>query len=172
MTIYDILTLPNKILREKSEPIKNIDEEIKAILNNMAETMYDAPGIGLAAVQVGIKKRLIVMDCSREEDKKELIKLINPEIISKSNEKSIYEEGCLSIPDFSEEVERFSTCVVEYIDINGKKQILECDDLMATCVQHEIDHLNGKLFIDHISRLKREKIIRKFIKLSKQKLSK
>jgi peptide deformylase len=172
MTIYDILTLPNKILREKSEPIKNIDEEIKAILNNMAETMYAAPGIGLAAVQVGIKKRLVVMDCSREEDKKELIKLINPEIISKSNEKSIYEEGCLSIPDFSEEVERFSTCIVEYIDINGKKQILECDDLMATCVQHEIDHLNGKLFIDHISRLKREKIIRKFIKLSKQKLYK
>jgi peptide deformylase len=172
MTIYDILTLPNKILREKSEPIKNIDEEIKAILNNMAETMYAAPGIGLAAVQVGIKKRLVVMDCSREEDKKELIKLINPEIISKSNEKSIYEEGCLSIPDFSEEVERFSTCIVEYIDINGKKQILECDDLMATCVQHEIDHLNGKLFIDHISRLKREKITRKFIKLSKQKLTK
>ena len=112
------------------------------------------------------------MDCSREEDKKELIKLINPEIISKSNEKSIYEEGCLSIPvtHIDHGIGKFAG--LHTIDINGKKQILECDDLMATCVQHEIDHLNGKLFIDHISRLKREKIIRKFIKLSKQKLSK
>jgi len=171
MTIYNILTLPNKILRQKSAPVKNIDEEIKTILNNMAETMYDAPGIGLAAIQVGIRKRLVVIDCSRDADKKELIKLINPEILSKSDEENMYEEGCLSIPDISEEVRRSSICTIEYLDINGKKQKLKCEDLMATCIQHEIDHLNGKLFIDHISRLKREKIIRKFIKLSKQKLS-
>ncbi|MBL6624101.1 MAG: peptide deformylase [Rhizobiales bacterium] len=168
--IYQILTIPNKILRERSEEVTNIDRNIIKTLDNMAETMYAAPGIGLAAIQVGIKKRLVVIDCDyNQETKKNPHYFINPEIIWKSEEKGSYKEGCLSIPEYYEEVERPSKCKVRFLDKKGITKELDCEGILATCIQHEIDHLDGKLFIDYLSRLKKSSIEKKFKKSNKRK---
>ena len=166
MSVKKILTEPNKILRQVSSSVKKVGDEERALMDDMLDTMYDAPGIGLAAIQIGIPKRIIVMDISRDENKKEPRYFVNPVIKNKNDEKSRYEEGCLSVPDQFAEIERPNTCEIEYLDYYGKKQLLKADGLLATCVQHEMDHLEGILFIDYLSKLKKSMIIKK---LSKQK---
>ena len=168
MSVKIILTEPNKILRQVSEPVQKVGEEERKIMDDMLETMYAAPGIGLAAIQIGVAKRIIVMDISRDENKKEPMYFVNPVIKSKNLEKSIYEEGCLSVPDQFAEIERPNTCEVEYLDYSGKKIFLKADGLLATCIQHEMDHLEGILFIDYLSKLKKTMILKK---LSKNKPS-
>ena len=163
--IYQILTIPNKILRERSDEVTNIDKNIIKTLDNMAETMYAAPGIGLAAIQVGIKKRLVVIDCDyNQETKRNPLYFINPEIIWKSEEKNSYKEGCLSIPEYYEEVERPSKCKVRFLDKKGISRELDCEGILATCIQHEMDHLEGILFIDYLSKLKKTIILKKLSK--------
>ena len=172
MTIKPLIILPDPILRQVSRPIETIDGEVKKLADDMLETMYDAPGIGLAAIQIGVARRMLVLDVSKEgEDKKPLV-FINPEVVSASDTRSVYEEGCLSIPDYYAEVERPAVITVKHLDRDGKEQLTEADGLLATCLQHEIDHLNGVLFIDHISKLKREMVIRKFTKAAKLRGSK
>ncbi|EYR83254.1 MULTISPECIES: peptide deformylase [unclassified Shinella] len=172
MTIKPLIILPDPILRQVSKPIETIDSEVKKLADDMLETMYDAPGIGLAAIQIGVARRMLVLDVSKEgEDKKPLV-FINPEVVSASDTRSVYEEGCLSIPDYYAEVERPAVITVKHLDRDGKEQLTEADGLLATCLQHEIDHLNGVLFIDHISKLKREMVIRKFTKAAKLRGSK
>jgi peptide deformylase len=168
MAVRDIIILPDKRLRLVSEPVKAIDREIKTLVADMFETMYDAPGIGLAAIQVGVPRRVVTMDLSKKEEAQEPRVFINPEILWRSDEKAKYEEGCLSIPEFYEEVERPTQVRVKYLDLEGREQELEASGLLATCLQHEIDHLNGVLFIDHISRLKRERVVKKFAKAAKR----
>jgi peptide deformylase len=168
MAVRDIIILPDKRLRLVSEPVKAIDREVKALVADMFETMYDAPGIGLAAIQVGVPRRVVTMDLSKKEEAQEPRVFINPEILWSSDEKATYEEGCLSIPEFYEEVERPTQVRVKYLDLEGREQELEASGLLATCLQHEIDHLNGVLFIDHISRLKRERVVKKFAKAAKR----
>jgi peptide deformylase len=171
MALRDILILPDKRLRLVCEPVKTIDREIKTLVADMFETMYEAPGIGLAAIQVGVPRRVVTMDLAKkeeEEKEKEPRVFINPEILWTSEEKAIYEEGCLSIPEFYEEVERPTKVRVKYLDLDGREQELEASGLLATCLQHEIDHLNGVLFIDHISKLKRSRVIKKFAKAAKR----
>ncbi|MBV1700957.1 MAG: peptide deformylase [Hyphomicrobiales bacterium] len=169
MAILPILSLPDPRLRLVSKPVMTFDVPLRRLLDDMLETMYDAPGIGLAAIQVGVEQRILTIDLARkEEEEKKPIFVINPEIIWVSPEMSPYEEGCLSIPDFYEEVERPSRVKVRFQDETGKPVELEADGLLATALQHEIDHLNGVLFIDHISRLKRERIIKKFVKAAKR----
>ena len=168
MSVKKILTEPNKILRQVSKSVDKVGDEERALMDDMLDTMYDAPGIGLAAVQIGVPKRIIVMDISRDENKKEPRFFVNPVIKSKNEEKAKYEEGCLSVPDQFAEIERPSECDVEYLDYNGKKQILKADGLLATCIQHEMDHLEGILFIDYLSKLKKSIIIKK---LSKRKIN-
>lgn len=172
MTIKPLIILPDPILRQVSKPIETIDSEVKKLADDMLETMYDAPGIGLAAIQIGVARRMLVLDVSKEgEDKKPLV-FINPEVVSASDTRSVYEEGCLSIPDYYAEVERPAVITVKHLDRDGKEQLTEADGLLATCLQHEIDHLNGVLFIDHISKLKREMVVRKFTKAAKLRGSK
>ena len=166
MSQRNIVIEPDPILRKKSETLEKVDNELRALLDDMLETMYAAPGIGLAAVQIGILKRLIVIDISKDKEKKNPLFLINPEIISRSKKTSIYEEGCLSLPGYFAEIERPAECQIKFIDYNGKKKELRADGLLSTCIQHEIDHLNGILFIDYLSKLKKSMIIKK---LSKQK---
>ncbi len=163
-----ILIEPDPILRKKSEPLEKVDDNIRKLMNEMLETMYNAPGIGLAAVQVGILKRLIVIDLSKENEKKTPLFLINPKIINKSKETSVYEEGCLSLPGHFAEIERPSKCQLKYIDYNGKEKELEAEGLLSTCIQHEIDHLNGILFIDYLSKIKKDMIIKKLVKNKKE----
>ncbi len=163
-----IITEPDPILREKSHSLENVDNKVKVLLDNMLETMYAAPGIGLAAVQVGILKRAIVIDVTKEEEKKNPIFLLNPKIIYKSNTYSTYEEGCLSLPGHFAEIERPSECHIEYIDYDGKKKNLKAKGILATCIQHEIDHLEGILFIDYLSKLKKDMIIKKLVKQKKE----
>ena len=165
MSVKTILTEPNIILRKISEPVKKVGEEERRLMDDMLDTMYAAPGIGLAAVQIGVPKRIIVMDISRDENKKEPMYFINPVIKNINEEKAKYEEGCLSVPDQFAEIERPNTCEVEYLDYNGKKQILKADGLLATCIQHEMDHLEGILFIDYLSKLKKSMIIKKLSKI-------
>jgi len=165
MTIKVILTEPNKILRQVSLPIKKVGKEEQTLMDDMLETMYEAKGIGLAAIQIGVPKRIIVMDLSKEQEKKEPRYFVNPIIKSKSEKMSTYEEGCLSIVSVFAEVDRPSTCEVEYLDYNGNKKILKADGLLATCIQHEMDHLEGILFIDYLSKLKKSMIIKKLSKL-------
>ena len=165
MTIRKILTEPNKLLRQISETVKKVGEDEKKLMDDMLDTMYEAPGIGLAAVQVGVPKRIIVMDISRDENNKEPRYFVNPVIKNKNKEKSIYEEGCLSVPDQFAEIERPNSCEVEYLDYDGKKQILKAEGLLATCIQHEMDHLEGILFIDYLSKLKKSMIIKKLSKI-------
>ena len=168
MSKRKILIEPDPILRKKSQPLEYVNKEIQKFLKDMLLTMYAAPGIGLAAVQVGVPKRLIVIDLSKDGEKKNPLFLINPEITYKSNETSIYEEGCLSLPGHFAEVERPAECHLNYIDYNGNKKNLKANGLLATCVQHEIDHLDGILFIDYLSKLKKDMIIKKLIKQKKQ----
>ncbi len=168
MSKRKIIIEPDPILREKSSPLEKVDNELRKLMDDMLETMYSAPGIGLAAVQVGILKRLIVIDISKEDEKKNPIFFVNPEIIYQSDKTSTYEEGCLSLPGFYAEVERPTECHINYLDYNGKRKKLEADGLLATCIQHEVDHLNGVLFIDHISKLKRDMIIKKLRKNKKE----
>jgi len=168
MSVKKILTEPNKLLRQVSKSVDKVGDEERALMDDMLDTMYDAPGIGLAAIQIGIPKRIIVMDISRDEDKKEPRYFVNPVIKNRNEEKAKYEEGCLSVPDQFAEIERPNACEVEYLDYNGKKQILKADGLLATCIQHEMDHLEGILFIDYLSKLKKSMIIKK---LSKNKVN-
>ena len=167
MTIKDIITVPNETLKKISEPIEKVGVNEKKLVNDLFETMYQSKGIGLAAVQIGILKRILVIDISNKNEKKEPLSFINPVIKKISDETSIYEEGCLSIPDTFIEIERPKTCEVEYIDLDGKMKILKCDGLLSTCLQHEINHLDGKLIIDHLSKLKRDIIIKKISKIKK-----
>ena len=162
-----ILTEPDPILRKKCEPLEKVDTETKKLMDDMLETMYAAPGIGLAAVQVGILKRLVVIDISKAEEKKKPIFLINPQVIRQSKKTSVYEEGCLSLPGQFAEIERPAECIIKYIDYNGKEKELKSDGLLATCIQHEVDHLNGILFIDYLSKLKKDMIIKKLVKQKK-----
>ena len=168
MALRDIIVLPDKRLRLKSKPVPRIDGDIRKLVEDMFETMYKAPGIGLAAIQVGVPVRLVVMDLSKKETETEPRVFVNPEILSPSEEKSTYEEGCLSIPDVHEDVERPARVKVKYLDLDGKAHEEDADGLFATCIQHEVDHLNGVQFIDHISKLKRDRIIKKFIKAAKR----
>ena len=165
MAIKKILTEPNKLLRQISKPVRAVGDDERTLMDDMLDTMYDAPGIGLAAIQIGVPKRIIVMDISREENKKEPRYFINPIIKKINDEKVKYEEGCLSVPDQFAEIERPSTCVVEYLDYDGKKQLLKAEGLLATCIQHEMDHLEGILFIDYLSKLKKSMIIKKLSKI-------
>ena len=167
MTVKEIITVPDEILKKVSEPIEKIGINEKKLIDNLFDTMYNSNGIGLAAVQIGILKRILVVDVSTKDEKNQPIVLVNPVIKNLSDEKSIYEEGCLSIPETFVEIERPKICEVEYIDEKGSKKILKCDGLLSTCVQHEINHLDGKLIIDHLSKLKKDFIIKKISKIKK-----
>ena len=167
MTIRKILTEPDPFLRQKSSEVDKVDDEIRKLMDDMLDTMYEAPGIGLAAIQVGIPKRVIVIDISKEEKKIPLY-FVNPKIIVRSKNNSTYEEGCLSVPGQFAEIDRPDRCHINYLDYNGKQQELKAEGLLATCIQHEMDHLEGILFIDYLSKLKKSFIVKK---LSKQKKS-
>lgn len=164
MAIKTILTEPNKILREVSNPVDHVGEEEQKLMNDMLETMYAAPGIGLAAIQIGVPKRIIVMDISREKENNNPMYFVNPVIKNQNSNLSTYEEGCLSVPNIFVEVNRPSTCEVEYLDYNGEKKILKAEGLLATCIQHECDHLDGRLMVDYLSKLKKTMIIKKLYK--------
>ncbi len=168
MALREIIVIPDTRLKLVSEPVAGVDAAVRRLADDMLETMYEAPGIGLAAIQIAVPKRIVTIDLARKEEPKQPIVLINPEITWTSEEFSVYEEGCLSIPEYYEEVERPAKCRVRYLDLDGKVQELDCDGLLATCVQHELDHLNGVLFIDHLSRLKRERVMKKFSKAAKR----
>ena len=168
MAVRDILVLPDKRLRLVSKPVAKIDAATRQLVEEMFETMYDAPGIGLAAIQIGEARRIVTMDLAKKDEPKEPQVFINPELISHSADKNIHEEGCLSIPEYYEDVERPASVKVRYLDLDGRQHEIEADGLLATCIQHEIDHLNGVLFIDHISKLKRDRVIKKFTKAAKQ----
>lgn len=168
MSIKPLIILPDPVLRKVSTPIERVDANLQKLADDMLETMYQAPGIGLAAIQVGEPLRLLVIDVAGKDEPKAPQVFINPEILWKSDEPNVYEEGCLSIPDYYAEVERPKRIRVSYLDRDGKKQECEADGLLATCLQHEIDHLDGVLFIDHISKLKRDMVIRKFKKIAKE----
>ena len=168
MTKKKILTIPNPVLRQISEPVRIVNSEIKNLMDDMLETMYAAPGIGLAAVQIGILKRVIVIDLSKDVEKKEPLFIVNPEITFKSKELTSYEEGCLSIPDQFAEVKRPISCKINFLDYEGYKKEIDAEGLLATCIQHEIDHLNGVLFIDHLSKLKKDLILKKTKKQKKE----
>jgi peptide deformylase len=168
MTVKSILTEPNPLLRQVSKSVKEVRSEERQLMDDMLETMYAANGIGLAAIQIGIPKRIIVMDLSKDENKKKPLYFVNPVIKNKDILKSTYEEGCLSVPNQFAEIERPKKCEVEYLDYNGEKKLLNAEGLLATCIQHEMDHLEGILFIDYLSKLKKSMIIKK---LSKTKTS-
>jgi peptide deformylase len=167
MAQRDIIIIPDKRLRQVSKPVGKIDASTRKLVDDMFETMYAAPGIGLAAIQVGEPKRVVTMDLSKKEGEKKPQVFINPEVVWESEEVRVFEEGCLSIPEYYEEVERPAEVRVAYMDLDGKKHVVEASGLFATCLQHEIDHLNGVLFIDHISKLKRDRVIKKFTKAAK-----
>ena len=165
MTVRTILTEPNKILRQISQPVEIVGKEEQLLMDDMLETMYAANGIGLAAIQIGIPKRIIVMDISKDENKKEPMYFVNPVIKNKNPVKSTYEEGCLSVPNQFAEIDRPSKCDIEFLDYNGNKKTISAEGLFATCIQHEMDHLEGILFIDHLSKLKKSMILKKLSKL-------
>jgi peptide deformylase len=163
----EIITLPDRKLRAASAPVEHIDDEVRRFLDSMLETMYDAPGIGLAAIQVGVPRRMVVVDVAQREDEEanpNPLFLINPEILQSSDERAAREEGCLSIPEYYAEVERPASVRVAYLDRDGKRQEIDAEGILATCLQHEIDHLNGTLFIDYLSKLKRDMVIKRFVK--------
>ena len=166
MTIRKILTEPDQTLRQKSQPVDKVDDSVRKLIDDMLETMYDAPGIGLAAIQVGVPKRIIVLDISKDPEKKEPMCFVNPEIVSTSKKDTTYEEGCLSVPGQFAEIDRPDSCFIKYLDYNGNSKELKTEGLLATCIQHEMDHLEGILFIDYLSKLKKSMIVKK---LSKQK---
>ncbi len=186
MAVREIITIPDKILRRASKPVERFDDQLQRLLDDMAETMYEAPGIGLAAIQIGVPLRVVTIDVGARkaadgedeapgDDKAEPVEvvrdpkfLINPRILQVSQERSVYEEGCLSIPEFYAEVERPALCTVEYLDRTGAERTIEAKGILATCLQHEIDHLEGRLFIDYLSKLKRDMVIKKFTKIARQ----
>jgi peptide deformylase len=168
MPIKPLIILPDPVLRLVSKPVERVDAPLLKLADDMLETMYDAPGIGLAAIQVGVPKRVVTADLAKKDEPHNPQVFINPEIVSSSEELSVYEEGCLSIPEIHEDVERPTRVRVRYMDLAGKAQEVEADGLLATCLQHEIDHINGVLFIDHISKLKRDRIVKKFTKAAKR----
>ena len=169
MSVLEIIKEPNPILRKEADNVLNVDDDIRKLMDNMLETMYQAPGIGLAAPQVGILKKVIVIDLSKDDEPKKPFFIVNPKIIWKSEELSSREEGCLSIPGHFAEVVRPKKCKLQYLDYNGKKQEVEADDLLSTCIQHEVDHCDGVLFIDYLSKLKKDMIIKRLIKAKQEK---
>ncbi len=169
MVKRNIVIEPDPILRKKSEKLEKVDNDLRKLLDEMLETMYAAPGIGLAAVQIGVLKRLVVIDVSKEDEKKNPLFLINPIITFRSKTTAIHEEGCLSLPGYFAEIERPAECHIDYINYEGLKKNLKASGLLATCIQHEIDHLDGKLFIDYLSKIKKDMIIKKLIKYKKEK---
>ncbi len=169
MTIQKILTVPNPVLKQVSRPVKTMDDQMRKLMDDMLETMYDAPGIGLAAIQVGIPLRVIVMDLAGPDEEPAPMYFADPEILEDVEEMRLWEEGCLSVPDFYEEVERPERIKLKYMDYHGKEVIQWVDGLFATCIQHEMDHLNGVLFIDHLSRLKRQRAVRKVQKAERDR---
>ena len=164
MPIRPIITAPDPRLRTKSKPVEKVNDTLRALMDDMLETMYDAPGIGLAAIQVGVPLRVIVMDLAAEGEPPEPRYFVNPEILDPSDDTALYDEGCLSVPDAYETVERPERCRVRYLDYNGNRQELDAEGLLATCIQHEMDHLEGILFVDHLSRLKRDRILKRLRK--------
>ena len=170
MTIKTILTEPNKILRQVSNTVDKVGKEEQKLMDDMLETMYAANGIGLAAIQIGIPKRIIVMDLSKDDNKKEPRYFVNPVIKNKDNLKITYEEGCLSVPNQFAEIDRPKKCNIEYLDYNGEKKFLKAEGLLATCIQHEMDHLEGILFIDYLSKLKKSMIIKKLSKIKSNRI--
>ncbi|HZP69845.1 MAG TPA: peptide deformylase [Pseudolabrys sp.] len=168
MAVRDILIIPDKRLRLKSEPVTTVDKPLRALIEDMFETMYAAPGIGLAAIQVGVPQRVVTMDLAKKDEPKQPQVFINPEVTWASEEKAVYEEGCLSIPEYYEEVARPKAVRVKYLDLDFKPREIEAEGLLATCLQHEIDHTNGVLFIDHISKLKRDMVMKKFKKAARK----
>ena len=168
MALREILILPDRRLRLVSDPVSKVTAEIRTLVEDMFETMYDAPGIGLAAVQVGVPKRVVIMDLAHKKGEKNPQVFINPEIVWSSEEQSSYEEGCLSIPEINEEVKRSAKVRFRYLDLDGKPHEAQAEGLFATCIQHEIDHTNGVLFIDHLSKLKRDRIVKKFAKAARR----
>jgi peptide deformylase len=168
MTIRPLVILPDARLRQVSTPVGAIDDEIRTLAADMLETMYDAPGVGLAAIQVGVTKRVVTIDTSKDENARQPQIFIDPEIVWASEEKRVYDEGCLSIPEYYGEVERPDRVRVRFRDLSGESREIEADGLLATCIQHEIDHLDGVLFIDHLSKLKRDRVIKKFVKAAKR----
>jgi peptide deformylase len=164
MALRPIIILPDSKLRLVSEPVAKVTSDVKKLVEDMFDTMYDAPGIGLAAIQVGIPQRVVTIDTARQDEEKQPLALINPEILWRSEEMSSYEEGCLSIPDYYEVVERPAKVRIRFMDRDGAEKEMEAEGILATCLQHEIDHLEGRLFIDHISKLKRDRVIKKFTK--------
>jgi peptide deformylase len=171
MSKRPIILLPDPLLRQPSAPIERVDDDVRRLIDDMLETMYDAPGVGLAAVQVGVPRRLLVLDVSDKDEEKSPIAMINPELVSLGGDMRVHEEGCLSIPDVRIEIERPASVVVRYIDRDGKQQEINAEGLLATAVQHEMDHLDGKLIIDFLTRLKRDMIVRRFRKMSKDNAS-
>ena len=167
MAVRDILILPDKRLRLLSKPVAKIDAATKQLVEDMFDTMYDAPGIGLAAIQIGEPRRIVTMDLAKKDEPKEPQVFINPELLSKSGDNNTHEEGCLSIPEYYEEVKRPAAVRFRYLDLDGEQHEIDAEGLLATCIQHEIDHLDGVLFIDHISKLKRDRVIKKFTKAAK-----
>jgi peptide deformylase len=168
MAIRPLVTLPDPRLRLKSEPVDKITPDVRKLAEDMLETMYDAPGVGLAAIQIGVPKRLVVMDTAKKDEERRPVVLVNPEITWASEETSTYEEGCLSIPEYYEEVERPAKVRVRFSDLDGKVHEEDAEGLFATCIQHEIDHLNGVLFVDYLSKLKRDRVLKKFAKAAKR----
>ena len=168
MSILPMVLLPDPILRQRSLPVERVDDDLRRLADDMFETMYEAPGIGLAAVQVGVPRRLITLDVSRGDEPADPLVLINPELVHASGERALNEEGCLSIPDYFADVERPERVRVRWTDLDGREQEREADGLFAVCVQHELDHLEGALFIDHLSRLRRDRVVRKFVKLARE----
>ncbi|SOC17706.1 peptide deformylase [Stappia indica] len=164
MTKRDIIILPDPKLRLVSEPVASVDDAVRQLADDMLDTMYDAPGIGLAAIQIGVPTRMLVLDVAREGETPAPMVVINPEVVWESDERSVYQEGCLSIPEYYEDVERPQRIGLRFLDREGAQREIEADGLLATCLQHEIDHLNGVLFIDHISKLKRDRVVKKFQK--------
>ncbi len=170
MAIREILTIPNPILKQVSTPVEGgVTDEVRALMDDMLETMYAAPGIGLAAVQIGVPKRIIVMDLGGPNDEKQPKYFVNPEIVETIEETQPYEEGCLSVPDYYDEVERPARCLIRYLDYDGNQVEEWAEDLYAVCIQHEMDHLEGTLFIDHLSRLRRQRAVEKVKKAKRQK---
>ena len=170
MAIKNILTEPNKILRQVSKVVEKVGSQERQLMDDMLDTMYDANGIGLAAIQIGIPKRIIVMDISKDENKKEPMYFVNPVIKNKDAQKSTYEEGCLSVPNQFAEIDRPSKCEIEYLNYDGEKKILKAEGLLAICIQHEMDHLEGILFIDYLSKLKKSMIIKKLSKIKSNRI--
>jgi peptide deformylase len=168
MALRDIIILPDKRLRLVSDPVKAVDKELRTLVDDMLETMYEAPGVGLAAIQVGVPKRIVTVDTAKKDEPNNPQVFLNPEVVWSSEEKKTYEEGCLSIPEYYEEVERPAQVKVRFMDLDGNPREVEADGLLATVLQHEIDHINGVLFIDHISKLKRDRVIKKFAKAAKR----